>query len=251
MKRTIYLITVAIALAMNADAEAENVPLLSKKINFVVNRPVEMRYLHYTPKDYDAKGTKRWPLMLFLHGAGERGTDVQRVAIHGPMKLVKEGKNFPFIIIAPQCPEDQRWINDDLFAVLNHAEQEFLVDTNRIYVTGLSMGGYGVWALGVARPEKFAAIAPICGGGQVIDVILAGYNKPVNPVKSLPIWAFHGEKDAAVPLDESERMMKALKRIEATNAKLTVYPNVEHDSWTETYNNPALYEWLLKHKLPR
>src|SRR6185295_11736968 len=100
-------------------------------------------------------------------------------------------------------------------------------------------------------PEKFAAIAPICGGGSVIDVILAGYGKPVNPVKSLPVWAFHGAKDPAVPLEESERMIAAMKKIGATDMKLTVYPNAEHNSWTETYNNPELYEWFLKHELHR
>jgi predicted peptidase len=250
MKRTICFIATVICLAMNAEAESTSAPLPSEKFEFSITRKGGLKYLLYLPKGYEANKEKRWPLMLFLHGAGERGSDVQRVAIHGPMSLVKGGKDFPFIIVAPQCPDGERWQNDSLLKLLDHAEKKFSVDTNRVYLTGLSMGGYGVWALGVAHPERFAAIAPICGGGQVIDVILAGYGKPVNPVKRLPVWAFHGAKDPTVPLEESERMMGAMKRIDATEAKLTVYPDAEHNSWTETYNNPEFYNWLLKHELP-
>jgi len=126
-------------------------------------------------------------------------------------------------------------------------EEKFAVDTNRVYLTGLSMGGYGTWSLALAHPEKFAAIAPICGGGQVIDIILASYGKPANPLKNISVWAFHGAKDPVVPLEESERMIAALKKIGAKDVKLTVYPEAEHDSWTEAYNNPELYEWLLTH----
>jgi predicted peptidase len=235
--------------SMKAKAQTKPVSLPSEIFKFTISRKVELKYLHYLPQGYDAKAKKRWPLMLFLHGAGERGTDVQRVAIHGPMSLVKQGTNFPFIIIAPQCPEGQRWENESLNKLLDHVIEEYSVDTNRLYLTGLSMGGYGTWSLGVSHPERFAAIAPICGGGQVIDVVLAGYNKPYNPVTHLPVWAFHGAKDPVVPLEESERMIGAMKRIKATDAKLTVYPNAEHNSWAETYNNPALYEWLLSHSL--
>jgi len=249
MKKPFCLVAVVISLIMNAEADSSNASLPSKKLKFAVSRKVETRYLYYVPKDYDAKGKKRWPLLLFLHGAGERGTDVQRVAIHGPMSLVKQGKDFPFIIVAPLCPDGERWQNENLVKLLDHVERKFSVDTNRVYLTGLSMGGYGTWQLGVSYSDRFAAIAPICGGGEVIDVILSGYGKPVNPVKRLPVWAFHGAKDPAVPVEESERMMKAMNRIGATEAKLTVYPNAEHNSWTETYNNPAFYDWLMSHTL--
>ncbi len=165
------------------------------------------------------------------------------------MNLVRQGTNFPFIIIAPLCPEGERWQNDSLLKLLETVTKKYAVDTNRIYLTGLSMGGYGTWSLGVSHPEKFAAIAPICGGGQVIDILLAGYGKPSNPLGSLPIWAFHGAKDPVVPLEESERMIRAMKKAGAKEVKLTVYPEAQHDSWTETYNDPELYDWLLAHSL--
>jgi predicted peptidase len=107
------------------------------------------------------------------------------------------------------------------------------------------MGGYGTWRLGLAHPEKFAAIAPICGGGSLIDVILEGYKAPM--LRKLPVWAFHGAKDGVVPPDESERMINVLKKLGAKDVKLTIYPKASHDAWTETYNSPELYEWLLKH----
>jgi predicted peptidase len=167
------------------------------------------------------------------------------VAIHGPPKLVKQGKEFPFIIIAPQCPEGDRWHEDALLELLDRVTHEYAVDTNRVYLTGLSMGGFGTWKLGIAHPEKFAAIVPICGGGETIDVLLAGRERGA-ALKSLPIWAFHGAKDPVVPVTESERMVNALKKAGVKEVKLTVYPEAQHDSWTETYNNPELYEWLAK-----
>lgn len=249
MKALSLLVLVTLLVSMKAKAQTAPSSLPSEELKFSITRKVELKYLYYLPQDYDAKGKKQWPLMLFLHGAGERGTDVQRVAIHGPMSMVKQGTNFPFIVIAPQCPEGQRWDSESLNRLLDHVIDKYSVDTNRVYLTGLSMGGYGTWSLGVSYPQRFAAIAPICGGGQVIDVVLAGYGKPFNPVTYLPVWAFHGAKDPVVPVEESERMLAAMKRINAVDAKLTVYPGVEHNSWTQTYNNPKLYEWLLSHSL--
>jgi predicted peptidase len=221
-----------------------NAPITVEKFTWQSQRGGELKYLLYLPQAYAAKKDERWPLMLFLHGAGERGTNVQRVAIHGPMSLVKQGTNFPFIIVAPQCPDDQRWEPEALLQLLEHVTARLAVDTNRVYVTGLSMGGYGTWSLGLKFPEKFAAIAPICGGGNIIDMVLAGPRHEA-ALRSLPIWAFHGAKDPVVPLAESERMVEALKeRAKHQNVKLTVYPEAQHNSWTETYNNPKFYEWL-------
>ena len=207
-----------------------------------------MQYLVYLPKDYDVKSSKHWPLILFLHGAGERGTNIQRVAIHGPPSLVRQGKDFPFIIVSPQCPEGESWQNDSLVKLLNHVLGEYKADAKRVYLTGLSMGGYGTWNLAVAHPEKFAAIVPICGGGDYINTVLASRAKAA-ALQRLPVWAFHGAKDQVVPLDESERMINALKKLGCKEVKLTVYPEASHDSWTETYNNPELYKWLLQQEL--
>lgn len=240
---TLVLVSV---IPMKAKAQSSENVLAAKSLKWTVSRSEETKYLLYLPKGYDVQSGKRWPLMLFLHGAGERGTDLQRVAIHGPPMLAKQGKEFPFIIIAPQCPDDRRWENDGLLQLLDHVLASHAVDTNRVYLTGLSMGGYGTWRLGLTHPERFAAIAPICGGGEFIDVLLASRSKAA-ALRSLPVWAFHGAKDQVVPLDESERMVNVLKKVGVKDLKLTVYPDTDHNSWTETYDNPEFYEWLLKH----
>lgn len=210
---------------------------------------VKLQYLLHLPDGYDAAGAKKWPLLLFLHGAGERGTDVNRVAIHGPLKLARQGTNFPFIIVAPQCPAGQRWQNEPLLALLDDVIARHAVDTNRVYLSGLSMGGFGSWSLAAQQPQRFAAVAPVCGGGQTIDVLLGAGDRGA-ALKRLPIWAFHGAKDPVVALEESERMVAAFKKIGNPNVKLTVYPEAQHDSWTETYANAGFYEWLLKQSLP-
>jgi predicted peptidase len=214
-----------------------------------ITRTVRADYLLFLPKGYRAKASasKRWPLMLFLHGAGERGNDIWKVAVHGPPKVVKEKPDLPFIIVSPQCPVGKRWDNDTLLALLDDIIAKHRVDTNRVYLTGLSMGGYGTWSLAVAYPERFAAIAPICGGGETIEVLLAG-TKRKEAFQSLGIWAFHGAKDPVVKVEESERMIAAFKKAGCKDVQLTVYPEAQHDSWTESYNNPALYEWFLKHE---
>jgi predicted peptidase len=198
-----------------------------------------LRYLFYLPREYGANQQERWPLVLFLHGRGERGDDLERVTIYGPPKLIKEGQEFPFILVSPQCPRDDRWDSRScksiLGALLDEIEGQYAVDPDRIYVTGLSMGGYGTWALAIANPQRFAAIVPICGGGDPEQVCA---------IKHVPVWAFHGSKDPVVPLQRTQEMVDTLKGC-GGNVRLTVYPEARHDSWTETYANPQLYTWLL------
>lgn len=203
-----------------------------------------LKYLVYVPPGFGTNRNEGWPLMLFLHGSGERGTNPQRTAIHGPLNLVKQGTNFPFIIIAPLCPAGEQWQNDSLLLLLDHVTKKFAVDESRVYLTGLSMGGYGTWNLAFAHPERFAAIAPVCGGGLLLDLIIPS-DDTVRKLKALPIWAFHGGKDTVVPVEESEQLVNRLRELGVKNVKLTVYPNAKHNSWTETYNNPELYTWLL------
>jgi predicted peptidase len=212
-----------------------------------VTKRVALDYLLFLPADYRPEGPKHWPLLLFLHGAGERGTNLARVKVHGPPKLVETNAAFPFIVVSPQCPPGQRWDPQALLLLLDDVMAGHPVDPERVYVTGLSMGGYGTWALAAAAPERFAAVAPICGGGDPIAVRLAGGGPRADALKTLGVWAFHGAKDEVVRLSESERMVEAYKNLGAT-PKLTVYPEAAHDSWTETYANPALYEWLLRHR---
>jgi predicted peptidase len=198
---------------------------------------VKMNYLLFLPQNYEEKDQARWPLILFLHGSGESGSDLAKVKKHGPPKIVEKKKDFPFIVVSPQSPRGG-WDPTALNALLDEVVSQYRVDKDRIYLTGLSMGGYGTWALAAAYPERFAAIVPICGGGRTEDA---------KRLKDLPIWVFHGAKDRAVPLARSKAMVEAIKKA-GGDPKLTVYPDAGHDSWTETYNNPKLYEWLLQHK---
>lgn len=246
MKSILSLLFVALAIVspMKAKAQSNASPVSIAQLEWQSAQGGKMKYLLYLPKDYDKAGRQRWPLMLFLHGAGERGTNVQRVAIHGPMSLVKQGTNFPFIIVAPQCPVNQIWDNEPLLQLLDRITADYAVDTNRVYLTGLSMGGYGTWKLGLTHPEKFAALAPICGGANMIDVMLGSWDRR-KVLEKLPIWAFHGAKDDVVPLSESERVVEQLKKGGLKDVKLTVYPEAKHDSWKLTYADPEFYAWLL------
>lgn len=195
-------------------------------------------YYLYLPKDYVAGTEKSWPLLLFLHGMGERGEQLSLIKRHGPPALVERDPKYPFIVVSPQCPDGQMWNSDTLSWLLDEIESDFAVDNKRIYVTGLSMGGFGTWSLGASTPKRFAAIAPICGGGRP---------EWADQLKQVPIWAFHGDQDTAVLLSESQRMVDAIQAA-GGNAKLTIYPGVGHDSWTQTYADPKFYEWLLRHE---
>ncbi len=218
--------------AMDAKSSAQQAVKMRRKVT------LELDYLLALPKGY-GNDDRKWPLLVFLHGAGERGSDLDKVKVHGPAKLIEQGREMPFIVVSPQCPEGQWWTHrvESVIALIDDVAEKHRVDPKRIYLTGLSMGGFGTWSIASTFPNRFAAIVPICGGGQPY---LAGN------LKTVPVWAFHGAKDSVVPLRESERMVNAVTSF-GGEAKLTVYPNAEHDSWTETYNNPELYEWLLKH----
>jgi predicted peptidase len=228
-----------------------------------VNRPAGYSYLLSLPPGPDAGAAGRRPLLLFLHGIGERGTEVWRVALQGLPKLLhgqpgltaaeqQIGREVAaqFIVVAPQCPRDEVWDSTALLALLDEADREFQPDPARIYVTGLSLGGYGTWRLGMRQPGRFAAIAPICGGGSIADITTALRTDPV-ALQRLPVWAFHGAKDRVVPPGESARMVAALKAAGLAEVKYTLYPEAEHDSWSETYANQELYSWLLAHSVPR
>lgn len=221
----------------------------SESVEVSYTKNVTMRYLLFTPKGYGEEKTK-WPLMVFLHGAGERGTNLTQVAMHGPPKIVKDRADFPFVVISPQCPPRETWQPEAVMALVDDALKKYDVDPERVYLTGLSMGGFGSWALATKYPDRFAAVAPICGGGTVIEVLLPLAGKEA-ALKSLPIWAFHGAKDTTVKLEESERMVEAFKKAGNKDVKLTVYPEAQHDSWTETYNNEELYKWMLQFKRPQ
>ncbi len=199
-----------------------------------------LQYLLYLPTDYAQDTAKNFPLMLFLHGGGETGNNIELVKKHGPPKLIAEGKDFPFIVLSPQNPENKLWDNAALITLLDEIVATHRVDDKRIYLTGLSRGGFGSWSLAIQNPDRFAALVPICGGG------LPNY---VDRIKHIPTWVFHGARDKAVPLSNSVEMVEALEQANG-NVKLTVYSEAGHDSWTRAYNKPGLYKWLLQQAKP-
>jgi predicted peptidase len=257
-------------------AETQSVASFEK----IITKKVGYHYLLSLPTGYDAAANKTWPVILFLHGSGERGNDLWKVAVHGPPKLIRgpvppttptPGTKAPrapapetaeardrreqsaaflkanFIVVSPQCPAGTWWDDDGVLALLDEITAKHRTDPTRHYLSGLSMGGFGTWSVAMKFPERFAAIVPICGGGNPTDVRRASREKK-SALLSLGVWAFHGAKDPTVALAESETMVAALKRSGVTDLQLTVYPEATHDSWTETYQNPALYTWLLKHQ---
>jgi predicted peptidase len=224
-----------------------------------ISRAVGYHYLLNLPEGYREGSGKKWPLLLFLHGLGERGSDIKEVTKHGVPKLLATDKTHPpadireresvallrehFIVVSPQCPANADWDDDTIMALLDEVIAHRDADTTRVYFTGISLGGYAVWSIGLKHPERFAALIPICGGGSMADVYRATSDRFVD----LPIWAFHGGRDGLVPPDESRRMISAARNVGVKEARLTVFPEAEHDAWTQAYADPDLYRWLLWH----
>ena len=242
-KHIIILASLCCAIGLSAN------PPMQTKVTFKseTKQETSIQYLLYLPEKYPAQPDAKWPLLIFLHGAGERGDNLERVKVHGPPMLIDKGKHLPFIIVSPQCPRGQVWNVATLNALLDDLIKKHRIDTPRLYLTGLSMGGYGSWSWGIQQCDRFAAIAPICGGGNFIKAYNAAGAKG-KAMRTLGVWAFHGGKDTVVPPGESERMIAALKKFGHPNPKLTIYPEARHNSWTKTYDNPELYEWFSKHQ---
>jgi predicted peptidase len=209
-----------------------------------VPQDVALDYLLYLPDGYDE--SNRYPLILFLHGAGERGDDLDLLKLQGIPRRLAEGRGLPFIVVSPQCPLNESWVpfRDGLIALVDEIVVNYAVDKKRVYPTGLSMGGFGTFEVARRHPTRFAAVAPICGGLH----ILVDPGMTAQVLKGLPIWVFHGAKDDTVPVESSQVVVDALKAA-GSSVKFTVYPNADHDSWTETYDNPDFYDWLLQHTL--
>jgi predicted peptidase len=214
--------------------------LEAHKFERTITTTVGAAYLLYLPEGYGAEPDRRWPLILFLHGRGESGSNLDRVKRHGLARRLDEGLELPAIVVSPQCPAGGWWTTDVLSALLDEVSEQYAVDADRVYVTGLSMGGYGTWALALRYPDRFAAIAPVCGGGDPARACT---------IRHVPVWAFHGAKDDVVAFEKSEEMVAALRACDG-NVRFTVYPEARHDSWTATYANPELYAWLLAQRRP-
>jgi predicted peptidase len=221
----------------------------------------EYRYRVFVPKGWSKK--KKWPVMLFLHGAGERGDDntaQTRVGI-GPA-ILRQQESFPFIVVLPQCPKDRWWTDPEMqtlaLKALEQAETEFRGDEKRTYLTGLSMGGYGSWVMAINNRKKFAALAVVCGGvrpppglklpeaARSIESESDPYGAVAAKIGRTPVWVFHGGADSAVPVTESRKMVEALKAKHG-NVRYNEYEGVGHNSWDKAYAEPELFPWLLSH----
>ncbi|MEC9476998.1 MAG: transglutaminase domain-containing protein [Planctomycetota bacterium] len=202
------------------------------------NRTVEMNYQLFVPTSFDAD--KKMPLLLFLHGAGERGDNIEKVKKWGPPRFVDKRPDFPFIVVSPQCPRGQYWDTPALSKLLDHLEQTLPVDSDQILITGLSMGGFGTWSLIAAEPDRFAAAAPVCGGG---------HRATAPRLTEIPIWNFHGADDSVVQEKRSKQMVEAIRAAGGTRIKYTLYPDVGHDSWKQAYSGKELWNWLLEQNL--
>jgi len=196
-------------------------------------------YLLHIPQGYNDDPEARWPVIVFLHGSGERGTDIEKVKVHGPPKIVGADPAFPFIVVSPQAPESEpEWVPAELDKTLATALAPLRADLSRIYLTGLSMGGIGTWNWAIARPDTFAAIAPVAASGDP---------QAACSTAMTPTWAFHGDNDPIVPTQDGIAMVAA-QRSCGGHPRLTLYPETGHASWDAAYGDPQLYLWFLHHR---
>lgn len=235
------------------DAASDELSKLFEPREFTVQDVGTLKYRILKPAQSNLN--ESYPLVVFLHGAGERGDDNVAQLVHGMKEFISPARRekYPCYVVAPQCPKDKKWVDVD-WSALSHDQpeqasesmqlvhgliQELIatanVDKTRIYITGLSMGGYGTWDAISRYPDLFAAAVPICGGGDPATV---------DRFAALPIWCFHGDQDRAVGVERSRKMIAALKTA-GGDPKYTEYAGVGHDSWTASYANPDLYSWLF------
>lgn len=194
----------------------------------------EMEYVIRYPKNYDNK--KVYPVLVFMHGAGTRGNDINKVLENPFFLITDEYNDFPFVTVAPLCHKNT-WFDlfETVIKLIHYIYNSDFTDQNRFYAMGASMGGYAVWQMAMSYPELFAAIVPICGGGMYWNA---------GRLKNVPVWAFHGDSDTVVNVIESTKMTDAIIHC-GGQAKLTIYKDCDHNAWTQTYSNPKVFEWLL------
>jgi len=235
MKRFIILAITLVFITIGNQMTAQ----VQTKEKVAIAQKTTLNYLLWLPTGYTKEKSKTYPLLIFLHGTGERGDSLDLVKKNGPPSFLDKRPDFPFITVSPQCPGSTKWmwIVDELQLMLEQLQLKYRIDPERIYLTGLSMGGFGTWAWACSRPGQFAAIAPVCGGGYI------HYSYEL---KNTPVWAFHGDADDVVPVKCSIEMVEAVNAV-GGSARLTVYPGVGHDSWVNAYQDEELFKWLLAH----
>ena len=226
--------------AADTQPAQESVGQHAQTLDRIYSRRLTAKYLLHLPREYGKDRAKRWPLIMYLHGGSLRGSNVDSVRVWGLPQLVEQDSTFPFIVVSPQAPQRTHWADDELLiGLLDEVIANYAVDSTRVYLTGHSMGGNGTWFLAYRHPERFAAIAPMSG--------------PANPwwavrLTDLPVWVFHGDQDAIVPLAESADMVQALREAGNQQVRFTVLPGRGHPIVDELYlENPALYQWFLQH----
>ncbi|WNJ20089.1 prolyl oligopeptidase family serine peptidase [Pontibacter sp. G13] len=203
-------------------------------IPFALNDLRYSRFLVYPPQQIDEEPI---PMLLFLHGSGSRGKEVSQIG-HEDLPFMRPDHEFPFLVVAPQCSPGKDWEERSLLKLIEQMEAEYPIDPDRIYVTGLSLGGYGTWHLALRYPDRFAAIMPICGGA----------NRPVetfHKLDSLPMWVFHGTDDDIVGIWKSHYILDEIMPTNP-NIRFTAYEGMGHNVWDTTYHNPEVWEWLLQ-----
>ena len=212
--------------------------------NGLTLRPPKVRYdyLTYLPKNYDADLATKWPTIIFLHGGSSRGSDLIRVKANGIPDRIERGKEVPFIVIAPQCPIDKRWETDDWFGIFyREITTRYRIDTSRIYLTGLSLGGSGTWYLAMKHPSTFAAIAPISGKTSHLQFLMDS----ACTLAGIPIWIFHGKDDEIVDVNETYLIAKRLDQCNVSYS-LSIFDGQKHRQtpW-EVYGEDTIYRWFL------
>jgi len=226
-----YLPLLFLSLTFNLNAQE-----IKAELNKEVKKIEKISYILDYPQN--AKGNV--PLLLFLHGSGERGNNLDMVKAHSPFTYKSRSKE-PVAILAPQCPANTWWNTETVYQLLKEIQSKYKIDASRIYLTGLSMGGWGTWKLAMEHPEMFAAVAPVCApADRVMEANISQF-------KNLPIKIFHGGNDDIVSPINSINMYQALKKVNQ-NVTLTIFPDDNHNSWDSTYSNPGFYEWMLKQR---
>lgn len=210
-----------------------------RQLTTVIEKRISAEYLLFLPRGYGDDPDRKWPVIVFLHGSGERGRDLSLLRKQGIPSFLDARPEFPFVVVSPQCPPNEYYDTDTVIAVLDEVERTCAVDPERVYLTGISMGGFGAWQLACAHPDRFAAVAPIAGWG--IEGLAPN-------ARHVPIWAFHGADDRLVPADWAQRMKDEMDRA-GGSMRLTIYPKTGHNAWTRTYEKADLFEWFLSHKL--
>ena len=234
MKKIFFLISTIFIFQSCASQTAPN--LIDAEMETVTTETLSY-YLYY-PDDYETQPEKEFPILLFLHGGGESGDSLVAIKRNGPPKMIVEGKQFPFLILAPQNSHPKKWWNTRAVnQLLDSIVSTNRIDKKRIYLTGLSRGGGAAWEMAVQYPDKFAAMAVVCGMTPV------PYADWID--KQMPIWVFHGEEDKSIPISESENMVDRLKSM-GYDVKFTRYPGVGHNSWIQAYKTEELYHWFME-----